>query len=45
LCVNNDDSLGDTDSDYSCEDKVNEFMLMAKDDYDNKSTVSDVNDE
>jgi hypothetical protein len=45
LCVNNDDSSGDTDSDSSCEDKVNEFILMAKEDYDNKITGSDVNDE
>jgi hypothetical protein len=45
LCVNNDDSSEDTDSDSSCEDKVNEFILMAKEDYDNKITGSDVNDE
>jgi hypothetical protein len=45
LCVNNDDSSEDTDSDYSCEDKVNDFMLMDKEDYDNKSRGSDVNDE
>jgi hypothetical protein len=45
LCVNNDDSSGDIDSDSSCEDKVNDFMLMAKEDYDNKITGSDVNDE
>jgi hypothetical protein len=45
LCVNNDDSSGDTDSDSACEDKVNEFMLMAKEDYDNKITGSDVDDE
>jgi hypothetical protein len=45
LCVNNDDSSEDTDSDSSCEDKVNDFMLMAKEDYDNKITGSDVNDE
>jgi hypothetical protein len=38
LCVNNDDSSEDTDNDSSCEDKVNEFMLMAKADYDNKIT-------
>jgi hypothetical protein len=38
LCVNNDDSSEDTDSDSSCEDKVNEFMFMAKEDYDNKIT-------
>jgi hypothetical protein len=30
LCVNNNDSSGDTDSDSSSEDKVNEFMLMPK---------------
>jgi hypothetical protein len=45
VCVNNDDSSGDTDSDSSFEDKVNEFMLMDKEDYDNESTGSDVNDE
>jgi hypothetical protein len=45
LCVNNVDSSGDTYSDSSYEDKVNEFMLMTKEDYDNKRTRSDVNDE
>jgi hypothetical protein len=45
LCVNNDDSSEDTDSDSSCEDKVNDFMLMAKEDYDNKNTGDDDNDE
>ena len=45
LCVNNDDSSEDTDSDSSYEDKVNEFMLMAKENYDNKRTGSDENDE
>jgi hypothetical protein len=45
LCVNNDDSSEDTDSDSSREDKVNEFMLLAKEDYDNKSTGSVDNDE
>jgi hypothetical protein len=45
LCVNNDDSSGDTDSDSGCEDKVNDFMLMAKEDYDNKRKESDVDDE
>jgi hypothetical protein len=45
LCSNNDNSSEDIDSDSSCEDKVNEFMLMAKEDYDNKSTDSDDNDE
>jgi hypothetical protein len=45
LVANNDHSSEDTDSDSSCEDKANDFMLMAKEDYDNKSTVSDENDE
>jgi hypothetical protein len=45
LCVNNDDSSEDIDSDSSCEDKENEFMLMAKEDYDNKIKGSDANDE
>jgi hypothetical protein len=45
LVANNDNSLEDTDSDSSCEDKANDFMLMAKEDYDNKSTGSDENDE
>jgi hypothetical protein len=38
LCVNNDDSSEDTDSDSSCEDKVNDFVLMDKEDYENKIT-------
>jgi hypothetical protein len=41
--LNNDDSSRDTDSESSCEDKVNDFMLMAKEDYDNKIIGSDVN--
>jgi hypothetical protein len=45
LCANNDNSSEDTDSDSPCEDKVNDFMLMAKEDYDNKITGSDDNDE
>jgi hypothetical protein len=45
LRVNNDDSSEETDTNSSCEDKVNEFMLMDKEDYDNESTVSDENDE
>jgi hypothetical protein len=45
LCVNNDDTLGDTYSDYDGEDKVNDFMLMEKEDYENKITSSDFNDE
>jgi hypothetical protein len=45
LVANNDNSSEDTDSDSSCEDKENDFMLMAKEDYDNKSTCIDDNDE
>jgi hypothetical protein len=45
LCVNNDDSSEDTDSDSSYEDKVNDFMLMAQYDYDNKITGSEANKE
>ena len=45
LCVNNDDSSEDIDSDSSCEDKFNEFILMAQEDYDNKRTGSNVDDE
>jgi hypothetical protein len=46
LCVNNDDdSLDDEDNDSSIEDKLNDFMLMAKEDYDNNNIGSDVNEE
>ena len=45
MVANNDNSSEDTDSDSSCEDKANDFMLMAKEDYDNKSTGNDDNDE
>jgi hypothetical protein len=45
LCVNNDDSSRDIYSDSAYEDKVNDFMLMDKEDYDNKITGSDINDE
>jgi hypothetical protein len=45
LVANNDNSSEDTDSDSSCEDKENDFILMAKEDYDNKRTGSDENDE
>jgi hypothetical protein len=45
LVANNDNSSEDTDSDSSYEDKANEFMLMAKDDYDNKIIGSDDHDE
>ena len=45
LCVNNDESSEDTYNDSSYEYKVNDFILMAKEDYDNKIIISDVNDE
>jgi hypothetical protein len=46
LCVNNDDDPSDDeDNDSSIEDKLNDFILMAKEDYDNKSTGSEANEE
>jgi hypothetical protein len=46
LCVNNDDDPSDDeDNDSSIEDKLNDFILMAKEEYDNNNTGSDVNDE
>jgi hypothetical protein len=46
LCVNNDDDPSDDeDNDSSIEDKLNDFMLMAKEDYENKRTGSDANEE
>jgi hypothetical protein len=45
LRENNDDSSEDIDNDSSFEDKINEFRLMAKEDYDNKITGSDVDNE
>jgi hypothetical protein len=45
LVANNDNSSEDTNSDSSCEDKANDFMLMAKEDYDNKIIGSYDNDE
>jgi hypothetical protein len=45
LCANNDNSSKYTNSESSYEDKVNDFMLMDKEDYDNKSIGSDDNDE
>jgi hypothetical protein len=42
LYVNNDDDPSDDEeNESSIEDKLNEFILMAKEDYDNKSTGSD----
>jgi hypothetical protein len=45
LCVNNDNSSENIDSDSSCEDKVNEFMLMAMGDLDDEHTGGEMNDE
>jgi hypothetical protein len=46
LCVNNDDDPSyDEYSDSFIEDKLNEFILMEKEDYDNNSTRSDANEE
>jgi hypothetical protein len=46
LCVNNDDDPSDDeDNKSSIEDKLNDFILMAKEDYDNKSTGSEANEE
>jgi hypothetical protein len=46
LCVNNDDDPSDDeDNDSSIEDKLNDFILIAKEDYDNKSIGNDNNDE
>jgi hypothetical protein len=45
LVVNNDNSSEETDSDSSCDDKTNDFVLMAKEDHDNKSTGNIDNEE
>ena len=46
LCVNNDDDPSDDeDNDSSIEDKLNDFILMAKEDYDNKITGSEAIEE
>jgi hypothetical protein len=46
LCINNDDDpLDDEDNESSIEDKLNDVILMDKEDYDNNSTGSDVNEE
>ena len=45
LCANNDDSSEDIDSDSSCEDKVNDFMLMAMGDFDDEHTGGEMDDE
>jgi hypothetical protein len=46
LCANNDDDPSDDEgNDSSIEDNLNEFILMAKEDYDNNILGSDVNEE
>ena len=45
LCVNDVDSSEETDTDSSCEDEVNKFMLMAIEDFGNEYTGSELNDE
>jgi hypothetical protein len=46
LCINNDDDPSDDeDNDSFIEDKLNEFILMAKEDYDHKIIGSDANEE
>jgi hypothetical protein len=45
LCANNDDSSEDIDSDSSCEDKVNEFMLMDMGDLDYEHSPVEMDDE
>jgi hypothetical protein len=45
LCANNDNSSEDVDSDSSCEDKVNDFMLIAMGDLDDEHTGGEMDDE
>jgi hypothetical protein len=46
LCVNNDDDPSDDEDNESfIEDKLNDFILMDKEDYDNKITGSEANEE
>jgi hypothetical protein len=46
ICVKNDDDPSDDeDNDSSIEDKLNDFILMIKEDYDNNNTGSDVNEQ
>jgi hypothetical protein len=46
LCVNNDDDPSDDeDNDFSIEDKLNDFILMPKEDYNNESIGSEANKE
>ena len=45
LCVNDVDSLEETNNDSSCEYELNNFMLMAIEYFGNEYTGSDLNDE
>jgi hypothetical protein len=45
LCANNKNSSEDIDSDSSCEDKVNDFMLMAMGDLDDEHRGGEMDDE
>jgi hypothetical protein len=45
LCANNDNSSEYIDSDSSCEDKVNDFMLMAMGYIDDEYTGGEMDDE
>ena len=45
MCANNDNSPEDIDSDSSCEDKVNDFMLMAMGDLVDENIVGEMDDE
>jgi hypothetical protein len=45
LCANNDNSLEDIDTDSSCKDKVNDFMLMDMGDLDDEHTGGEMDDE
>jgi hypothetical protein len=45
LCANNDNSSEEIDSGSSCEDKVNDFMLMALGDLDDEHTGGEMDDE
>ena len=44
LCANDVDSSEETENDSSCEDEVNNFMLMAIEDFGNEYIASDLND-
>jgi hypothetical protein len=45
LCANNDNSSEDIDRDSSCEDKVNDFVLMAMGDLGDENSGGEMDDE